>query len=69
VDGLTRHKWRLVAISSNAVNFVDTSTDTVKHVTCVGRSPHEVFFTSDGTEAWVVTVECRRRCRGHEGTV
>src|SRR5438874_4733741 len=25
----------------------------VKHVTYVGRSPHEVFFTPDGKEVWV----------------
>ncbi len=26
----------------------------MKHVTYVGRSPHEAFFTMDGTEVWVV---------------
>jgi len=44
----------VVAIGSNAVNFIDTATNTVKHVTYVGRSPHEVFFTPDGREVWVV---------------
>jgi YVTN family beta-propeller protein len=44
----------VVAIGSNAVNFIDTATNTVKHVTYVGRSPHEAFFTPDGTEVWVV---------------
>src|SRR5207344_1677112 len=44
----------VVAIGSNAVNFIDTATNTVKHVTYVGRSPHEPFFTPDGKEVWVV---------------
>src|SRR5882672_12793620 len=43
----------VVAIGSNAVNFIDTATNTVKHVTYVGRSPHEAFFTRDGSEVWV----------------
>jgi YVTN family beta-propeller protein len=43
----------VVAIGSNAVNFIDTATNTVKHVTYVGRSPHEAFFTPDGKEVWV----------------
>jgi YVTN family beta-propeller protein len=43
----------VVAIGSNAVNFIDTATNTVKHVTYVGRSPHEAFFTMDGKEVWV----------------
>jgi YVTN family beta-propeller protein len=44
----------VVAIGSNAVNFIDTATNTVRHVTYVGRSPHEAFFTMDGKEVWVV---------------
>jgi YVTN family beta-propeller protein len=44
----------VVAIGSNAVNFIDTATNIVKHVTYVGRSPHEAFFTMDGKEVWVV---------------
>jgi YVTN family beta-propeller protein len=36
------------------VNFIDTATNSVKHVTYVGRSPHEAFFTRDGKEVWVV---------------
>src|SRR5262245_13861770 len=44
----------VVAIGSNAVNFVDTATNSVKHVTYVGRSPQEAFFTPDGKEVWVV---------------
>ena len=43
----------VVAIGSNAVNFIDTATNSVKHVTYVGRSPHEAFFTGDGKEVWV----------------
>ena len=43
----------VVAIGSNAVNFIDTATNSVKHITYVGRSPHEAFFTPDGTEVWV----------------
>ena len=41
------------SISSNSVTFIDTATNAVKHVTYVGRSPHEVFFTPDGSEVWV----------------
>jgi YVTN family beta-propeller protein len=44
----------VVAIGSNAVNFIDTATNSVKHVTYIGRSPHEAFFTMDGLEVWVV---------------
>ncbi|HEY2226577.1 MAG TPA: YncE family protein [Xanthobacteraceae bacterium] len=44
----------VVAIGSNAVNFIDTATNIVKHVTYVGRSPHEAFYTMDGSEVWVV---------------
>jgi YVTN family beta-propeller protein len=43
----------VVAVGSNAVNFIDTATNVVKHVTYVGRSPHEAFFTPDGSEVWV----------------
>ena len=42
-----------VSIGSNSVTFIDTTTNTVKHVTYVGRSPHEAFFTPDGKEVWV----------------
>src|SRR5437899_3144961 len=34
----------VVAIGSNAITFIDTATNTVKHVTYVGRAPHEAFF-------------------------
>src|ERR1700676_2586777 len=44
----------VVGIGSNAVNFIDTATNSVKHVTYIGRSPHEAFFTMDGKEVWVV---------------
>src|SRR6201993_4462494 len=43
----------VVSIGSNSVTFIDTATNAVKHVTYVGRSPHEAFFTSDGREVWV----------------
>jgi len=43
----------VVAIGSNSVTFLDTNTNKVKHVTYVGRSPHEAFFTPDGRELWV----------------
>jgi YVTN family beta-propeller protein len=43
----------VVSIGSNSVTFIDTATDAVKHVTYVGRAPHEAFFTPDGTEVWV----------------
>src|SRR5258708_25329642 len=44
----------VVAIGSNAVIFIDAATNSVKHITYVGRSPHEAFFTPDGKEVWVV---------------
>src|SRR5437763_15653905 len=43
----------VVSIGSNAVTFIDTPTNAVKHITYVGRSPHEAFFTPDGREVWV----------------
>ena len=43
----------VVSIGSNSVTFVDTATNAVKHITYVGRSPHEAFFTPDGREVWV----------------
>lgn len=43
----------VVAIGSNAVTFIDTATNAIRHVTYVGRSPHEAFFTPDGKEVWV----------------
>jgi YVTN family beta-propeller protein len=43
----------VVAIASNSVSFIDTATNAVKHVTYVGRAPHEAFFTPNGSEVWV----------------
>jgi YVTN family beta-propeller protein len=43
----------VVSIGSNSVAFIDTATNAVKHISYVGRSPHEAFFTPDGSEVWV----------------
>jgi YVTN family beta-propeller protein len=43
----------VVSIGSNSVTFIDTATNATKHVTYVGRSPHEAFFTPDGNELWI----------------
>ena len=43
----------VVSVGSNSVAFIDTATNAVKHITYVGRSPHEAFFTPDGREVWV----------------
>ncbi|WP_394822274.1 YncE family protein [Pendulispora albinea] len=43
----------VVSIGSNSVSFIDTATNAIKHVTYLGRSPHEAFFTPDGNEVWV----------------
>ncbi|SMF91826.1 40-residue YVTN family beta-propeller repeat-containing protein [Azospirillum oryzae] len=43
----------VVSIGSNSVTFIDTATNSVKHTTYVGRSPHEAFYTQDGSEVWV----------------
>ena len=43
----------VISIGSNSVTFIDTATNAIKHVTYVGRSPHEAFFTPDGNEVWV----------------
>ncbi len=43
----------VVSIGSNSVSFIDTVTNAVRHITYVGRSPHEAFFTPDGKEVWV----------------
>jgi YVTN family beta-propeller protein len=47
------HTIAVVSIGSNSVTFIDTATNAVKHVTYLGRSPHEAFFTPDGKEVWV----------------
>jgi YVTN family beta-propeller protein len=41
-----------VSIGSNSVTFIDTTTNAVKGVVYIGRSPHEAFFTPDGSELW-----------------
>jgi len=43
----------VVSIGSNSVAFIDTATNAVKHISYVGRSPHEAFFTPNGKEVWV----------------
>jgi YVTN family beta-propeller protein len=43
----------MVSVGSNSVSFIDTATNVVRHVSYVGRSPHEAFFTPDGKEVWV----------------
>jgi YVTN family beta-propeller protein len=43
----------VVSIGSNSVTFIDTATNAIKHTTYIGRSPHEAFFTPDGSEIWV----------------
>jgi YVTN family beta-propeller protein len=43
----------VVSIGTNSVSFIDTATNSVQHVTYVGRAPHEAFFTPDGSEVWV----------------
>jgi YVTN family beta-propeller protein len=47
------HTLLVVSIASNSVAFIDTATNAVKHITYVGRSPHEAFFTPGGKEVWV----------------
>jgi YVTN family beta-propeller protein len=43
----------VVSIGSNSATFIETATNSVRHVTYVGRSPHEAFFSPDGSEVWV----------------
>ena len=43
----------VISIGSNSATFIETATNAVKHVTYVGRSPHEAFFTPDGKEVWI----------------
>jgi YVTN family beta-propeller protein len=43
----------VVSVGSNSVTFIDTATNAIRHVTYVGRSPHEAFYTPDGKEVWV----------------
>lgn len=53
--GFSPDRRTLVAVSigSNSVTFIDTATNSVKHTTYLGRSPHEAFFRPDGSEVWV----------------
>src|SRR5438046_6118084 len=41
----------VVSIGSNSVVFIETATNTVTHITYVGRSPHEALFTPAGRGA------------------
>jgi YVTN family beta-propeller protein len=43
----------VISIGSNSVTFIDTATNAIRHMTYVGRSPHEAFFTPDQKEVWV----------------
>ena len=43
----------VVSIASNSVALIDSTTNRVKKIIYVGRSPHEAFFTPDGRELWV----------------
>jgi YVTN family beta-propeller protein len=43
----------VVSIGSNSVTFIDTATNATRHVTYLGRAPHEAFFAPDGSEVWV----------------
>jgi YVTN family beta-propeller protein len=42
----------VISITTNSATFIDTETNTVKHVTYFGRAPHEAFFRPDGNEVW-----------------
>ncbi|SDV47300.1 YncE family protein [Chitinasiproducens palmae] len=48
-----RRMLAVVSVGSNAVTFIDTASNRIKHTTYVGRSPHEAFYTPDGSEVWV----------------
>jgi YVTN family beta-propeller protein len=48
-----RRTIAIVSIGSNSVTFIDTGTNRIKHVTYVGRAPHEAFWTPNGDEVWV----------------
>src|ERR1700740_2952178 len=43
----------VVSVASNSATLIDTRTNARKGTVYVGRSPHEAFFTSDGSELWV----------------
>jgi YVTN family beta-propeller protein len=42
----------VVSIASNSVTLIDTTTNVVKGVVYIGRSPHEAFFAPNGKELW-----------------
>jgi YVTN family beta-propeller protein len=48
-----RKTLAVVSIASNSVTFIDTASNSIKHITYVGRAPHEAFYTQDGREVWV----------------
>ena len=43
----------VVSVGSNSVTFIDTATNKVKGTLYVGRSPHEAFFTPNGSQVWI----------------
>jgi len=43
----------VVSVGTNSVSFIETATNVIKHITYVGRAPHEAFFTPNGQEVWV----------------
>jgi len=43
----------VVSVGTNSVTFIDTPTNAIKHISYLGRAPHEAFFTPDGKEVWV----------------
>src|SRR5499427_7068961 len=43
----------VVSIGTNSVTFIETATNATRHITYLGRAPHEAFFTPDGKEVWV----------------
>jgi YVTN family beta-propeller protein len=43
----------VVSVGSNSVAFIDTQSNRLKHITYVGRAPHEAFYTPDAKEVWV----------------
>src|SRR5229473_915827 len=55
----------VVSIGSNSMTFIDTATNAVKHVTYVGRSPHEAFFTPAGRQIrlYLLVLQSRDRRR------
>jgi YVTN family beta-propeller protein len=42
----------VVSIGSNSITLIDTATNKTKGVVYIGRSPHEAFFTPNGSELW-----------------